>query len=853
MPSNSNNGRRTKTTSKIKTQNKNKTPKGTNKKKGIKRKMNPKLKMFLKILLVIFLLLCVVGAGIVAAMFFGLFGDEFEISKEELIVGTSNTIVVDKDGKEIANLSSDEKRKTVSLSEMSPYLPKAYIAIEDKRFYSHNGVDIKRTAGAILGTVTGNSSYGGSSITQQLVKNITKDKARSGIAGVVRKMKEWSKAVQVERMISKDQILELYLNIIFVGGNELHGVELGSQYYFNKSAKDLDLAECAFLAGINNSPNAYNPYDTSLDQEKTAKLRKERTLTVLKEMKSQGMIENEDEYNAAVAKIEEGLTFDKGYAGTSNYSYHTAATIKQVVQQVMDEKNISKDLAETYVYGSGLTIYSTEDSSIQARVEEEFAKQKYQISGRLKNEDGTLKNDHTQAGMVIIDNQTNQVVAVGGSLGEQNSIGLNRGTQITRQTGSSMKPLADIVPGLQEKIITAATIYDDSTTDFGGGYKPGDYNTPKGLINIRSCIRTSQNIPMVKVMAQLTPKKSIEYLKKMGITTLDDTKDANLALSIGGLSIGISPLEMAGAYASIANDGVYTTPTFYTKVVDSSGNTVLTANQEKTRVISEQNAYITRSIIEEPVKSGGTATYCAIPGMETCAKTGSTDDYVDRWLCGMTPYYTAACWFGFDNNTVQEPLKYANGTVYSVDGRNPAGQLWSSIMKDIHKELENKNFNTPSTGIVTKTICKDTGGVATNTCTNTYTESFTTDNVPETCQGHGTQKICTESGKVANEYCPADKVKTVSYGGVIPKEQLKLWNTLKKSKVSSEKIDEVCTIHKKTEEKKDEKKNEIKNEVVKEDKNKTNTVTNNTINNNNAIKNEVKNETTTDKKETTKK
>ena len=353
-------------------------------------------------------------------------------------------------------------------------------------------------------------------------------------------------------------------------------------------------------------------------------------------------------------------------------------------------------------------------------------------------------------------------------------------------------------------------------------------------------------------MAELRPIKSIEYLKKMGITTLDDTKDANLALSIGGLSIGISPLEMAGAYASIANDGVYTTPTFYTKVVDSSGNTVLTANQEKTRVISQQNAYITRSIIEEPVKSGGTATYCAIPGMETCAKTGSTDDYVDRWLCGMTPYYTAACWFGFDNNTVQEPLKYANGTVYSVDGRNPAGQLWSSIMKDIHKELENKNFNTPSTGIVTKTICKDTGGVATNTCTNTYTESFTTDNVPETCQGHGTQKICTESGKVANEYCPADKVKTVSYGGVIPKEQLKLWNTLKKSKVSSEKIDEVCTIHKKTEEKKEEKKNEIKNEVVKEDKNKNNTVTNNTINNNNAIKNEVKNETTTDKKETTK-
>ena len=314
---------------------------------------------------------------------------------------------------------------------------------------------------------------------------------------------------------------------------------------------------------------------------------------------------------------------------------------------------------------------------------------------------------------------------------------------------------------------------------------------------------------MVKVMMQLTPKKSIEYLKKMGITTLDDTKDNNPALSIGGLSEGISPLEMAGAYASIANDGVYITPIFYTKVVDSSGNVVLTANQEKTRVISEQNAYITRSIIEEPTKSGGTATYCAVSGMETCAKTGSTDEYKDRWLCGMTPYYTTACWWGYDS---PEPLKYSNGTVYSVDGRNPAGQLWSSVMKDIHKGLANKNFNTPSTGIVTKTICKDTGGVATTTCTNTYSEIFTSDNVPENCQGHGTQRICTESGKLANEYCPADKVKTVSYGGVIPKEQLKLWNTIKPSKSSSEKIEETCTIHTKPAE--NPKPAEVKNEVT---------------------------------------
>ena len=816
MPNSSNNhSKKAKPRKTNKVENKNVETKKSTKGKKVnkKKKMNPKFKMFLKILLVIFLLLCVIGAGIVAAMFFGLFGDEFEITKEELTVGESNTVVLDKDGNEIANLSTDKKRKTISLSEMSEYLPKAYIAIEDKRFYSHNGVDIKRTAGAIIGVITGNDNGGGSTITQQLVKNITDEKARSGIAGITRKIKEWAKAIQVERMISKDQILELYLNIIFVGGNELHGVELGSIYYFNKSAKDLDLAECAFLAGINNAPNSYNPYDTENDN---SQLIKDRTLTVLSEMKDQGLIENEDEYNTAVAKVEAGLTFTKGdTGGDTNYSYHTDAAIKQVIEQVMEEKGISYELARNYVYSSGLTIYSTEDSSVQARVEEEMSKTKYQISGREKNEDGTLKNEHTQAAIVIIDHTTGQVVAVGGNLGDQKATGWNRGTQMVRQTGSSMKTIADVAPGLQEKVITAATVYDDSLTTFGGNYEPGDYNTPKGLINIRSCIRTSQNIPMVKIMAELTPKKAIEYLKKMGISTLDDEKDANLALSIGGLSNGISPLEMAAAYATIANDGVYITPTFYTKVVDSNGNTVLTANQEKTRVLSEQNAYITRSIIEEPTKSGGTATFCAITGMETCAKTGSTDDYVDRWLCGMTPYYTAACWWGFDNG--QEPLQYSNGVVYSVDGRNPAGQIWSSIMKDIHKDLPNKNFNTPN-GIVTATVCSTTGCIATSTCTNTYTEIFTSDNMPDKCEGHGTQRICQVSGKVANEYCPSESVKTVAYGGTIPKEQLNLWKTKVPSKTSNQKVEGVCTVHKKPE--------ETHNNTT------NNTVTNDTVNDN---------------------
>ena len=250
-------------------------PEAKKSKKGKKNKFSnrhPKLMMAIKILIVLFLLACVVGAGIIAGMFFGLFGDDFEITKEELKIGASNSVVVDSNGGVIANLSGDEKRKIITLEEMSEYLPKAYVSIEDERFYKHSGVDLKRTAGAIVNKVFGKGSYGGSTITQQLVKNITKDDETSGMEGMFRKVKEWAKAYQGERMISKDQILELYLNILFVGSSNLHGVELGAEYYFNKSAKDLDLAECAFMAGINSSPNSYDPFDETKDNKE--KIRK---------------------------------------------------------------------------------------------------------------------------------------------------------------------------------------------------------------------------------------------------------------------------------------------------------------------------------------------------------------------------------------------------------------------------------------------------------------------------------------------------------------------------------------------------------------------------------------------------
>ncbi len=804
-----------------KTQNpKNNTSTKNKKGKQKNRKKHPKLMLALKIMIIGFLLLCVIGAGVVAGIFFGLFGDDFEITKEELKIGAANSVVVDINGGVVANLSGDEKRKVIKLEEMSAYLPKAYVAIEDERFYKHNGVDLKRTAGAIVNTLfKGSSSYGGSTITQQLVKNITDEKDSKGLAGIARKVKEWAKAYQVERMISKDQILELYLNILFVGGEgNLHGVELGAEYYFNKSAKDLSLAECAYMAGINSSPMSYNPFDTSKDNTEK---NKNKTKVVLKKMKELGFITNDDEYNAAVAEAEAGLKFEKGnIASSSNYSYHTDAVIDQVVNQVMTEKGISRQLAENYIYSSGLTIYSTVDSSIQTRVEEEYKKEKYIKNGRDKDSNGNKVNEHTQSGMAIVDYKTGNVVAVAGGLGDKQGAGWNRATQMKKQTGSSIKMIADVAPALEEKVITPATVYIDEKTEFGN-YAPKNDNEKYGdngsnAINIRQFIALSRNVPAVKIMKELTPKKSLEYLKKMGLSALDEKDDQVLSLAIGGMTHGASPLEMAAAYGTIANNGVYITPTFYTKVVDASGNTVMTPNQEETRVFSEQTAYLAKEINLEPVTYGrGTATYCAIKGMDVAAKTGTTDHSYDRWLCGYTPYYSAATWFGFDNN--EEVRGF---------GQNPAGQIWDAVMTDIHKNLEGKRFEKPS-GIVEQTVCRATGCLATANCKDTYKEIFASNNLPGKCQGHGKQDICSETGKVATQYCSQyATLKTNYYGSVIPKETLNLWKPVKGGKpTTGEKINEVCDVH--TKPKEEEKpKEEPKNNTA--NTNKTNNTTNNT-------------------------
>ena len=777
-----------------KTQNAKRMKKGNKeakaKRKDIKMKFkykHPKLALALKIILIVLVILIVVGAGIGIGLVFGLGKDDFSIDMSDLIM-KENSIIVDTDGNVLAELNGDESRKIITLEEMSPYLPKAYIAIEDERFEQHHGVDIKRTGAAIISFIThgGKSTAGGgSTITQQVVKNVTQEKASSGAAGVVRKLKEWVKAYQIEKAMSKDQIIELYLNLIYVGngGSEKHGVEIGAEYYFNKSAKDLSIAQCAFLAGINHSPNAYNPYSGNDVTEKIAK----RTKTVLSQMKKFDYI-TQEEYDAAVAEVDAGFNFENGVKGNV-YSSHTDALISQLIDQIMEEKQVSRDAAETYLQTSGLTIYSTQVSSIQNVMEEEAKKSKYDLKSKEnKNEDGSAVL--AQGAVVVIEPSTGNVVGAVGQLREKTtSRGLNR-INSKRQTGSSIKPLADVLPGIEEGIITPATIYADLKTTFGTNYSPDNYNSFTGLRTVRTALTTSQNIPFIKIMAELTPKKSIEYLRKMGVSSLDDNKDNNLSLAIGGMTYGISPLEMAAAYASVANDGTYIEPTFYTKVEDSNGKVVLEPNQKTEKVCSAETAYIVKNLMQSVVNGadgyGGTASYCAIKGIDVAAKTGTTNESKDRWLCGFTNYYACAAWFGFD-----DPERI------SFSGTNPAGQLFDGVMTEIHKGLEDSTFKEPE-NIVHATVCRTSGLLATDKCSNTYSEIFVKDHLPDTCDAHQSQyTVCKESGKLANEFCPSTERKSANYA--VEKERLGLWSTPGINSTMGVAPTEYCTIHKKTE------------------------------------------------------
>ncbi len=511
------------------------------KKKKKKTKKRNTFKSFLiKLFIFVFLLSLIMG---ITFLVFKLY--IFKTLAKEMF-NNSPSIVYDSSKNLIAEIGAERNRKNVSFSNIPKQLVNAYIAIEDQRFYTHHGVDIKRTGAAILSYITkmGTSSFGGSTITQQLVKNLTGDDSNT----INRKIKEWFYAWTLEIFFSKEEILEAYLNIIYTGPN-IYGVDMAATYYFNKNLEDLSLAECAFIAGINNAPNTYNPFT---ENDRSEKIRN-RTITVLNKMLELGYI-SQTEYDGAYSEVKDNMKFSKGEITTNNtiYSYHTDALISEIISDMSSQKFIPQDFATNFFYLSGSNVYSTENREIQDCVEEEFKKDEYILPS--VNEDA-----NAQAAMVIIDNQTGYVIASSGGLGEKTSSRVfNRSTQMKRQTGSSIKPLAVLLPALNEKIVTNASIFDDVPTTFtnynGDIWNPTNYDEIyKGPITLREATESSQNIPFVKVMELIGADVSIKYLKEMGISSLTE-KDVNLSLALGGLDQGISPMELAGGYTTIANN-----------------------------------------------------------------------------------------------------------------------------------------------------------------------------------------------------------------------------------------------------------------------------------------------------------
>lgn len=737
-------------------------------KKG--KKKHKKLKIFILTVLALILIAIIT----VAAVIYGIYkSDKWTITKEELLSEAGAT-VFNKDGTQIAALTGDEITKKVELNEMGK-IPDAFIAIEDERFYEHGGVDIKRTAHAIVEYILhrGSSSFGGSTITQQLVKITMRDNDQSW----ERKIREWSRARQVEEMLTKDQILQRYLNRIYLGsasGLEVKGVEAASRYYFNKSASELSVAQAAFIAGINHSPSNYNVYkgDDSIKEKVRV-----RTKTVVDKMHELGKV-SDTEYNEAIAEINNGLTFEQGDMsnGKKDLNYHTAAAINQIAKELSAKNDISYDEGRELAINSGYKIYTTLDSDLQGKMEEIFRDSKYVYKGRNAKKD---EDNSGQSAMVVIEPSTGYVVGEVGGLGEeQNTLGLNRGLS-GRQGGSAFKPLVTVAPGLEHKVITASTLFYDTKTKFGNYTVSNDSNAYYGIANMRTILTHSCNVPEVKLLSIMGTEKSTEFLSGIGI----DVPAEGVGLSMALGTPDVTPLQMAAGYAMIANKGQYIEPTFYTKVTDKDDKIIIEPEQKKKKAMSEENAYIETSMLEGPIKSGTASAFSGYLGsMDVAGKTGTTETSGDRWFCGLTPYYAAACWYGNDNNNGE----FSNA---ACGGQNPAARVWFNAMKSIHSDLETKKFEKPE-GIVSATVCKATGKKATGSCSDTYSEIFAKGSVPEECDGHTSVEICTESGRRATEFCPEKEYK--SYGFVIDTEKNANWSPKMENATAPS---ETCNIH----------------------------------------------------------
>ena len=639
-------------------------------------------------------------------------------------------------------IKGKENREWVDSDKIPDTLKNAVVAIEDERFYKHHGVDWVRTIGAVKGWLLGGTQYGGSTITQQLIKNITADNDYS----VKRKVNEIFRAFALEKEIDdKDRILVMYLNTIYLGYNS-YGVQTAAMQYFDKDVSQLDLAESAVLAGLTNNPSIYDVYN---HPEKV----KERQETILAQMLDQKMI-SQEEYEAAVAEELNYRPYEEYQQEIkSTYSYFTDEVIKDVINDLMTEKGYSRLVAENMVYSGGLNIYATIDTKVQNALDEVWA--------NADNFPNTEKyGEIPQSAMVITDKQ-GDIVGIAGGRGEKTSSrGFSYASDARRQPGSSIKPLATYGPAMDAGIATPdTTVYDRALIQDAEGnpwpMNDGKYPTGRAM-TVKEGMTRSLNTISAQLLKQLTPQKSYEFMtQQLGFKLVDSRtnedgtvqSDIDLApLALGALTDGVTVREMAGGFSTFINDGVYGGTRTYTKVTDSEGNTIMenTPNTDK-GFTNVRTAYYMLDCLQN-VTAHGTAYGIQLDGVETGGKTGTTTSNTDIWFCGITPKYSGAVWVGYEHN-------------YRLDGlygRN-AAEIWLAVMQKVHAGDSGLVFDSHPQDFEEVTYCMDTGLLASGACRaagRAATGRFWKDKVPtETCSHQNIEnKYDFESMGVDNYY-----------------------------------------------------------------------------------------------------
>ena len=710
----------------------------------------------------------------------------------------------------LQNLYGEENRIWASYKDIPTNLVYATVAIEDKRFFQHSGVDwlrsMKASANLFLG---GSSTYGASTVTQQLVKNLTNDNEVT----VRRKLVEIFRALEMEKQYSKEDIMEWYLNTIYLG-EQSYGVRTAAYTYFGKDVSELDLAECASLIAITNNPSIYDPYIS----EKTKAKNKERQTDILYEMWQQGYITENEYQNAKNEELQFQYADSSSETGDNSdyYSYFVDQVIRDVVNDLANATGYDTEVINRMILGGGYQIYSTIDVDVQNAAEEV-----YEDLDNIPKTDSTYQQ--LQSGIVIIDNETGDIAAIVGGVGQkEGSLTLSRATQSLLSPGSTIKPLAVYAPALEMGLITPATVYDDTPFTFGSSPWPkNEDDTYHGLTNILTAMKRSTNTVAVKVLDDVGLDYAYHYaVNDMHLDTLVDQYELNgvnytdksyWSLALGGMVRGVTIRDLTAAYASIENKGTYREARTYTKVLDSDGNVVLDNTQSSNENMSEKTAYYLTYMMEETVKDG-TGQEAQVPGIDTAGKTGTTSDDKDRWFAGYTSYYTGVVWCGYD-----QPQE----VVLEDDSiENPASVLFNKVMTKVHEGKQNKAFEKP-TSVIDVEVCQDSGNLVNDWCTKdirgdrTVTIQLDGSDVPTSyCSTHVETDICTagDTLHVANDSCKSRGTVT-QYGllnlsrqfpiaGIVVADQQYCVGTLVKRSGYSEArcdtmdpVNAVCTIH----------------------------------------------------------